>query len=116
MYTLPPHRFTVYAMGILLGYVLRKFKDIKLTNAHLKIGWYVSTASLLLAFFGPGENNDHNFLTKTLHHLHFQRPWEISSTNLMQLTLRIMLHLRQSLGVYFLAGSYLQHNLVIIVS
>lgn len=54
MYTLPPHRFTVYAMGMMLGYVLRKFKDMKLSNTQLKIGWYVSTTSLLLAFFGPG--------------------------------------------------------------
>lgn len=54
MYTLPPHRFTVYAMGMMLGYVLRKFKDLKLSKTHLKIGWYVSTVCLLLAFFGPG--------------------------------------------------------------
>lgn len=42
-------------MGILLGYVLKNFKDMKLNKTHLKIGWYVSTVSLLLAFFGPGE-------------------------------------------------------------
>lgn len=55
---MPHHRFTVYAMGIGLGYVLRMFKDIKLTQSQLKIGWYLSIASLLLAFFGPAPMGD----------------------------------------------------------
>lgn len=45
-------------MGLLLGCVLRKFKNAKLSKTQLKIGWYVSTASLLLAFFGPAPMGD----------------------------------------------------------
>lgn len=58
MYIMPHHRFTVYAMGIGLGYVLRMFKDMKLTQSQLKIGWYLSIVSLLLAFFGPAPMGD----------------------------------------------------------
>ena len=35
MYTLPAHRITVYIMGILLGYSLRMYKDMKLTKVIL---------------------------------------------------------------------------------
>lgn len=58
MYIIPHHRFTVYAMGIGLGYTLRMFKNMKLTQSQLKIGWYLSVASLLLAFFGPAPMGD----------------------------------------------------------
>jgi hypothetical protein len=58
MYIMPHHRFTVYAMGIGLGYVLRMFKNMKLTQSQLKIGWYLSVASLMLAFFGPAPMGD----------------------------------------------------------
>jgi hypothetical protein len=58
MYIMPHHRFTVYAMGIFLGYILRMFKDMKLTQSQLKIGWYLSIASLMLAFFGPAPMGD----------------------------------------------------------
>lgn len=55
MYALPPHRFTVYAIGIILGVVLRKFKDMKLSKRQLQVGWYVSLACFLMAFFGPSQ-------------------------------------------------------------
>lgn len=58
MYINPPHRFTVYAMGIGLGYILRMFKDVKLTSSQLKVGWCLSTGSLMLAFFGPAPMGD----------------------------------------------------------
>lgn len=37
MYILPAHRITVYIMGILLGYILRTYKDLKLTKVRFKI-------------------------------------------------------------------------------
>jgi len=40
MYILPPYRFTVYAFGIMLGYYLRVYKNLKIERAHLKFGWY----------------------------------------------------------------------------
>lgn len=67
MYIMPPHRFTVYAMGIGLGYILRMFKDWKLSQCQLKIGWYLSTACLFLAFFGPAPMGDINYKFNSTH-------------------------------------------------
>lgn len=67
MYINPPYRFTVYAMGIGLGYLLRMFKDTKLTEKQLKIGWYLSIASFLLAFFGPAPMGDINYKYNATH-------------------------------------------------
>lgn len=52
-YILPPHRFTVYAIGIILGYILRQYKDIKLTQTQLTMGWYISIGLILTVFCGP---------------------------------------------------------------
>ena len=52
-YILPPHRFTVYAIGIILGYILRIYKDIKLTPTQLTMGWYISIGFILSAFCAP---------------------------------------------------------------
>lgn len=71
MYIMPPHRFTVYAMGIILGYVIRMCKDLKLTNSQLKIGWYLSTASVLLAFFGPAPMGDIDYKFNSTHAAHY---------------------------------------------
>jgi hypothetical protein len=61
MYIMPHHRFTVYAMGLGLGYALRTFKSMKLTQRQLNIGWCLSVTSLLLAFFGPAPMGDINY-------------------------------------------------------
>jgi hypothetical protein len=71
MYIIPPHRFTVYAMGIGLGYILRKFNEIKFTQSQLKIGWYLSSASLLLAFFGPAPMSDIDYKYNATHAAHY---------------------------------------------
>ncbi|KAL7028529.1 hypothetical protein ACKWTF_005882 [Chironomus riparius] len=47
MYIIPVYRFTVYAMGIVLGYLLRKYSDIKLDESQLFFGW-VFTSSLFI--------------------------------------------------------------------
>lgn len=67
MYINPPHRFTVYAMGIGLGYILRTMKDLKLTESQLKLGWCFSTASLLFAFFGPAPMGDIDYKFNATH-------------------------------------------------
>lgn len=67
MYILPPHRFTVYAMGIILGYFLRQFKDIKLSKRQIKIGWYISTAAMLISFFGPAPMGDISYKFNATH-------------------------------------------------
>lgn len=71
MYINPPHRFTVYAMGIGLGYILRMMKDLKLSERQLKVGWYLSTASVLLAFFGPAPMGDIDYKFNSTHAAHY---------------------------------------------
>lgn len=47
MYVIPPYRFTVYAIGILLGFCLQHFKNFNLSSYQLKLGWFASLNSLL---------------------------------------------------------------------
>lgn len=42
MYLLPPYRFSVYAIGIVLGYILRNSKNLRLTRRQLYLGWLVA--------------------------------------------------------------------------
>ena len=67
MYILPYYRATVYLMGILLGYLCRVYKDVKLTKNQLKFGWYVSTILFLLAFLGPAHMGSINYVYDPLH-------------------------------------------------
>jgi hypothetical protein len=48
MYIIPPFRFTVYAMGMLLGYVLRRYKDHKPTPNQVRIGWTFGVLSFVV--------------------------------------------------------------------
>lgn len=47
MYSMPLYRYTVYAIGILLGYYLRKLNNFKLSKFHLALGWSVCIGSFL---------------------------------------------------------------------
>ncbi|GAB0089047.1 uncharacterized protein DMENIID0001_035260 [Sergentomyia squamirostris] len=71
MYILPAHRATVYAMGVLLGYVLRRYKNISLTPTQLKIGWYSNTALMLVAFFGPAPMGSIGYEYNPTHAAHY---------------------------------------------
>lgn len=71
MYILPAHRFTVYAMGVLLGYILRRYKDLTLTPTQLKIGWYTNTALMLIAFFGPASMGSIGYEYNPTHAAHY---------------------------------------------
>lgn len=48
MYIIPPFRFTVYSMGMLLGYTLRRYKDHQPTPAQARLGWAVGFLSFLV--------------------------------------------------------------------
>lgn len=48
MYIIPPYRFTVYAIGIMLGYCLRKYKYIKLSDFQLNLGWILSSVAIIM--------------------------------------------------------------------
>ncbi|KAF7287125.1 hypothetical protein GWI33_002502 [Rhynchophorus ferrugineus] len=53
MYILPPHRATVYIMGIIMGYLLRNFKHITFTKVQLRIGNTIAVCSFLISYLGP---------------------------------------------------------------
>jgi hypothetical protein len=44
MYIIPFYRFTVYGMGIALGYLLRRHSSVRLTDFQLTCGWVISTS------------------------------------------------------------------------
>ncbi|XP_055682910.1 nose resistant to fluoxetine protein 6-like [Lutzomyia longipalpis] len=71
MYILPAHRATVYAMGVLLGYVLRRYRDLTLTPTQLKVGWYINTALMLVAFFGPAPMGSIGYEYNATHAAHY---------------------------------------------
>nr|XP_049463329.1 nose resistant to fluoxetine protein 6 isoform X3 [Anopheles coluzzii]XP_049463331.1 nose resistant to fluoxetine protein 6 isoform X4 [Anopheles coluzzii]XP_049463336.1 nose resistant to fluoxetine protein 6 isoform X6 [Anopheles coluzzii]XP_049463339.1 nose resistant to fluoxetine protein 6 isoform X7 [Anopheles coluzzii] len=67
MYILPYYRVTVYLMGVMLGYVCSKYKTMQLTEKQMKIGWYISTLSIAVAFFGPAPMGSMHYVYNPLH-------------------------------------------------
>jgi hypothetical protein len=53
MYVLPYFRFVSYGIGIYLGYVIRNYRNIKLSERQINIGWYFAIFSLIVAFLYP---------------------------------------------------------------
>lgn len=43
LYTKPAHRFTVYGIGLIVGFLVFKVREFKMTKTHYKLGWIVST-------------------------------------------------------------------------
>lgn len=66
IHIIPTYRFTVYAMGIYLGYLLREHKDIKLSNLQLTVGWIVSSALFIATFVGSAFMNSYNYVSSPL--------------------------------------------------
>lgn len=48
MYIIPPFRFTVYSIGMFLGYILRKYKDHQPTPTQVRAGWTFGFLSFLI--------------------------------------------------------------------
>ncbi|XP_063706350.1 nose resistant to fluoxetine protein 6 [Culicoides brevitarsis] len=67
MYIIPAHRLTVYIIGVLLGYFMRIYKDLKLTPAQLRLGWWTSTALMLASFVGPAPMGSLNYQYSPTH-------------------------------------------------
>ncbi|XP_039499318.1 O-acyltransferase like protein isoform X2 [Drosophila santomea] len=67
MYSFPPHRSTVYIMGILLGYVLRKYQNARLSSLQLRLGWLVATVCVLASLLGPAPMGDINYVYNSTH-------------------------------------------------
>lgn len=61
MYILPPYRFTVYSIGIVLGYLLRKHKGTRLTKNQLNLGWLLVSVLFLATFFACSMMSVYNY-------------------------------------------------------
>ncbi|CAO1376055.1 unnamed protein product [Diamesa tonsa] len=53
MYILPPHRFTVYAIGMLLGYTLRKTKTLSFSKLQMRFAFFVTLVLFTASFIVP---------------------------------------------------------------
>ncbi|KAH1004928.1 hypothetical protein HUJ05_005693 [Dendroctonus ponderosae] len=53
MYILPPHRATVYIMGIFMGALLRRAGNFELSTVQIRLGNALAVCSLLVAYLGP---------------------------------------------------------------
>lgn len=60
MYLLPHYRFSVYALGLLLGYSLQKHKNMKLNDWQLRLGWFAAFICLLTTAWICILNQNHN--------------------------------------------------------
>lgn len=67
MYSFPPHRSTVYIMGILLGYALRKYQNAQLSTLQLRLGWLAATVCVLASVLGPAPMGDINYVYNSTH-------------------------------------------------
>lgn len=67
MYILPPYRFTVYAIGIALGYILRTHKHVKLTKTQINVGWFIATFGVLATLIGTSCMSVYNYKFDIFH-------------------------------------------------
>ncbi|XP_017782884.1 PREDICTED: nose resistant to fluoxetine protein 6-like [Nicrophorus vespilloides] len=67
MYILPPHRLTVYIMGIFLGYLLRNCKNIILKPIQLQFGNVLAIISFVTSFIGPAFMGSINYIYDPVH-------------------------------------------------
>lgn len=67
MYILPPYRFTVYAIGIGLGYIMRTYKDFRFTMPQLNFGWLVMSLGILGTMFLSSYQSIYNYKFNITH-------------------------------------------------
>jgi hypothetical protein len=67
MYILPPYRFTVYAIGIALGYILRTHKGRQLTPTQLNLGWFIAITGLIATMLGCSVMSVFNYEYDIIH-------------------------------------------------
>ncbi|EDW06368.2 nose resistant to fluoxetine protein 6 [Drosophila mojavensis] len=67
MYSFPPHRSTVYIMGILLGYALRKYQGVQLSRLQLRLGWLAATVCVLASLLGPAPMGHISYVYNSTH-------------------------------------------------
>lgn len=66
LYMLPPQRFSGHAIGILLGYSLRKYDGRKLTKTELRIGYFLSSTLFVASVAIMLENLRYNLLYQAI--------------------------------------------------
>ncbi|KAL9881662.1 drop dead isoform 1-T10 [Glossina fuscipes fuscipes] len=67
MYSFPPMRSTVYIMGIFLGYILRMYPKVTLSNIQLRLGWFAALACVVASVLGPAPMGDINYKYNSTH-------------------------------------------------
>lgn len=67
MYTIPVHRATIYIIGILVGYAMRKYSHVKLSKTQLFYGWAVSIVMIVSVLMGPARMGDINYKYNSYH-------------------------------------------------
>ncbi|KAG8282144.1 hypothetical protein J6590_043688 [Homalodisca vitripennis] len=66
-YILPSHRFTVYAMGVSLGYGLWHWgKEFKLKTSQLTLGWFIAICMLYQSMVSPAKMGDRAYIYNRL--------------------------------------------------
>lgn len=66
MYTIPPYRFTVYAVGMILGFYLQRSKNSKLTNYQTRLVRIVSTTCLVITIAICASNQSYDSFNSAL--------------------------------------------------
>lgn len=67
MYSIPVHRATIYIVGILLGYAMRMYKQVKLSKTQLFYGWIASVVLMVAVLMGPARMGDVNYQYNAYH-------------------------------------------------
>ena len=52
IYSLPTHRFTIYAIGILSGFFLKKYPSLSFSKIQYQIGTILTSTLMFFAVFG----------------------------------------------------------------
>lgn len=113
MYLLPHHRFSVYAMGLLLGYSLQKHKNMKLNDWQLKLGWFSAFLCLLTTAWICILNQNHNsfrdalFVTIASITLNIFFSWTIFTAHLGYKS-KIFKHLENLIFLHVFSDSFVE--------
>ncbi|XP_055388421.1 nose resistant to fluoxetine protein 6-like isoform X2 [Condylostylus longicornis] len=67
VYTFPPYRSSVYIMGVMLGYLLRKLKCIPFSQTQLRIGWILAFLCFSLTLILPSSMSEKVYSYNAFH-------------------------------------------------
>lgn len=67
MYSIPVHRATIYIVGILVGYAMRTYINVKISKTHIFYGWTVSFVLIVSVLMGPAPMGSINYQYNAYH-------------------------------------------------